>query len=112
VDDILERDRGSSNAIGWSDLQGVVVHTIGSGDHCTGLYVVGATAGLRALSGKEDGLRRLLVQATGRPRATIRVRDQSPRVHLVSRWSEGSTPVTARWNGSTLMELRIGDATP
>ncbi len=64
------------------------------------------------MSGREPGLRRLLVQATGRSTAAIPPRPKSPKAQEVSRWNEGTTPVLARWNGEALMELRIGAAAP
>ncbi|XYI02573.1 hypothetical protein ACMHYB_23590 [Sorangium sp. So ce1128] len=111
VDELLERGAGSAST-GWADLKGVSVYAAKVGGVCTGLYVVGATSGARSLQGNEQGLQRLLAQATGRPGATLHARATSSKTHEVSRWAEGSTPVMARWNDSALMELRIGRANP
>ncbi|WP_437819568.1 hypothetical protein [Sorangium sp. So ce1078] len=111
VDELLERDAGSVST-GWPELKGVSVYAAKVGGVCSGLYVIGASPGLRSLYGNEEGLRRLLAQATGRPGATLRARAASSKTHSVSTWAEGSTPVMARWNDTTLMELRIGRASP
>lgn len=110
VDEILERSGGAG--VGWPELGGIAVHASVSSGRIKGLYVVGATKESRSLSGKEGGLQRLLAQATGRPEATLRARPSSGRTHETVRWVEGGTTVVARWNGSQLMELRIGDASP
>lgn len=112
VDDILERPSGSSPATGWPELRGVAVYAAASGGRCEGLYVVGGIPGARALTGQERGVERLLAQATGRPGAAIRPPPTSSKTDTVSRWSEGGTPVTARWTGGALMELRIGHVNP
>ncbi|WP_441286848.1 hypothetical protein ACSRUE_31660 [Sorangium sp. KYC3313] len=111
VDELLERDAGSAST-GWPELKGVSVYAAKVGSVCSGLFVVGASPGLRSLYGNEEGLRRLLAQATGRPGATLRARAASAKAHSVSTWAEGSTPVMARWSDTTLMELRIGRASP
>ncbi|WP_155798464.1 hypothetical protein [Sorangium cellulosum] len=111
VDELLERDGGSAST-GWPELKGVSVYAAKVGGVCTGLYVVGAAPGARSLQGNEEGLQRLVAQATGRPGATLRARPASAKAHSVSTWAEGSTPVTARWSDTTLMELRIGRANP
>ncbi|XXX81445.1 hypothetical protein WMF30_22060 [Sorangium sp. So ce134] len=111
VDELLERDAGSAST-GWPELKGVSVYAAKVGGVCSGLFVVGASPGLRSLYGNEEGLRRLLAQATGRPGATLRARAASSKTHSVSTWTEGSTPVMARWNDTMLMELRIGRASP
>ncbi|AUX32031.1 MULTISPECIES: hypothetical protein [Sorangium] len=111
VDELLERDAGSAST-GWPELKGVSVYVAKVGAVCSGLFVVGASPGLRFLNGNEEGLRRLLAQATGRPGATLRARAASSKTHSISTWAEGSTPVMARWNDTRLMELRIGRASP
>jgi hypothetical protein len=112
VNEVLDRPTPGSPLTGWVELQGVAVYPADVAGRCTGLYVVGAVASSRSLSGKEPGLRRLLAQATGRPTAAIQPRPKSPKEQEISRWTEGPTQVLARWNGEALMELRIGDATP
>jgi hypothetical protein len=37
---------------------------------------------------------------------------KAPASSSLARWYERPTNVVARWNGSSLVELRIGDATP
>lgn len=111
VDEILQRKPGAPGSVGWQGLDGVAVHASIVTGQCKGLYVVGATPGSRALSGREVALEKLLAQATGRREAKIHRRATS-RTHEVTRWTEGATPVMARWNGDALMELRIGDASP
>lgn len=113
VNDILGRPAGSAFLTGWADLAGVGVWTAASSDgSCEGLYVIGAAEGARTLRGREAGVRRLLAQATGRADATVHPRAASAPQYAVVRWREGSTPVTARWAGDVLVELRIGRADP
>jgi hypothetical protein len=112
VDEVLTRPNAGSPLTGWRELEGVAVYPADVGGRCTGLYVVGAAAGSRSLTGKEPGLRRLLAQATGRSTVAIHPRPRSAKEQEGSRWTEGSTQVLARWNGEALMELRIGDAAP
>lgn len=112
VNEVLARPKPGSPLTGWRELEGVAVYPAHVAGRCTGLYVVGAAAGSRSLSGKEPGLRRLLTQATGRPTARIQPRPKSPKEQEISKWAEGPTQVLARWNGEALMELRLGDATP
>jgi hypothetical protein len=75
---------------------------------CRGVYIVGSSLGARELDVNGDATLRLLSQAVG----------HATSVHLpvgnaaATRWSEGATPVLARWKDGKLMELRIGDATP
>lgn len=112
VDEVLGRPQAGSPLTGWPELEGVAVYSAESGGRCAGLYVVGATKEGRALSGKDRGLTRLLAQATGSASAAVQARPKSGKEHDVSRWSDGGTPVMARWSGETLMELRIGAAPP
>jgi hypothetical protein len=112
VDDILERSAGAGSATGWPELRGVAVYASTSAGRCEGFYVIGSAPGARALTGREPGVGRLLRQATGRPEATVRARPTSSRTDTVARWSEGGTPVVARWSGNALMELRIGNVNP
>jgi hypothetical protein len=112
VNEVLDRPKAGSALIGWPELASVAVYPAEVAGRCSGLYIVGAATGARSMSGKEPGLRRLLVQATGRATAAIPPRPQSPKLQEVSKWTEGTTPVLARWNGETLMELRIGAAAP
>ncbi len=72
---------------------------------CRGIYLTGATDPGHALG---DGTLRLLSQAVGH---TAAIRAAKGGVGT-SQWMEGATPVLARWRSGTLMELRIGDATP
>ncbi|MEZ4301597.1 MAG: hypothetical protein R3B70_42075 [Polyangiaceae bacterium] len=112
VDELLERPDPLSPGVGWKELEGVAVHASVSAGQCKGLYVVGSRPGARALSGRGSGLARLLAQATGSAHASFPVRAASARVHDMSKWQEGGTNVVARWRGDTLMELRIGEASP
>lgn len=111
VDDILGRPTAGRPLTGWSDLAGVAVYPAAADERCAGLYVVGAQDGSRALRNRE-GVRRLLAQATGQVDATVRPRPASAGQHAVVRWTEGGTPVVARWSGEELVELRIGQADP
>lgn len=112
VNEVLDRPKTGSPLTGWPELTGIAVYPAEVAGRCAGLYVVGAAQGARSLSGKEPGLQRLLMQATGRPTAAIQPRPKSPKAQEVSKWTEGTTPVLARWNGEALMELRIGAAAP
>ncbi|MDI3290709.1 hypothetical protein [Polyangium sp. 15x6] len=107
VNEILEREPGSAST-GWTELKGVSVYAAMVGGVCTGIYAVGAAQGQRSLYGQDEGLRRLVAQATGRSEVKLPARPASSKTHEVSKWNEGSTPVVARWNDNLLMELRIG----
>jgi hypothetical protein len=112
VDEVLARPKSGSALTGWPELHGVAVYVAESGGRCAGLYVVGAAKDARPLSGKQPALARLLAQATGSASAGIQARPRGGKTHETTRWNEGGTPVVARWHGETLMELRIGAATP
>ena len=75
---------------------------------CRGVYVVGVTAGSRAVDPSDDALGKLVAQVFGH---TVSLRPPLPTT-TASSWTEHGTAVTARWRSGELMELRIGDATP
>jgi hypothetical protein len=75
---------------------------------CTGLYAVGANKGARAIAAETWAAPRILSQAVGHP-ATVKKPTGSSSA---ARWFESGIPVVARWEGDTLIELRVGDATP
>jgi hypothetical protein len=77
---------------------------------CRGVYLVGPTPGSRLLDagGDAPARARLLSQVFGH---STSVRPPAPG-GTTSRWTEGATPVVARWKDGQLVELRIGDATP
>ncbi len=112
VNEVLDRPQPGSPLTGWHELEGVAVYPAEVAGHCSGLYVVGAAKGARSLSWKEPGLRRLLAQATGRSPVVIQARPKSSREQESSTWTEGTTPIVARWNSEGLIELRIGAAAP
>lgn len=112
VNEVLERPKAGSPLTGWQELDGVAVYLADTGGRCAGVYVVGATQETRSLSGKEPGLKRLLALATGSATAALPPRPKSRKDHEISQWSDGGTPVLARWYGEALMELRVGAATP
>jgi hypothetical protein len=74
---------------------------------CRGVYLVGPVEASRSLEVAAATTVRLLSQAVGHP-ATIK----KPTRGDTSRWAEGWVPVVGRWADGTLVELRIGDATP
>jgi hypothetical protein len=112
VNEVLDRPEAGSPLSRWRELEGVAVYPADIAGRCAGLYVVGTTKGSRSLSGKEPGLQRLLMQATGRPTVVIPSRPKSLKDQETSTWTEGTTPVVARWHGEALMELRIGSVVP
>ncbi len=73
---------------------------------CRGIYMVGATPGARQLDANAEATH-LLSQAVGHPAVVKPVSNG-----VTSRWSEGAIPVLARWKDGSLVELRVGDATP
>lgn len=85
------------------------------GARCGGLYLVGDSKEARVLNrgARARVTSQLLSQAFGHevalpePPSTNGGRSQA-----LSKRSEGGVPIVARWHGSDLMELRIGDATP
>jgi hypothetical protein len=75
---------------------------------CTGVYFVGISENSRPLSYSVQGPGGLLSQALGQE-----AKVKSPKgQETVTRWAQGGIPVIARWKGSTLMELRVGNASP
>lgn len=75
---------------------------------CTGLYAVGADKGARAIGAASWTAPSLLSQAVGHP-ATVK---KPTGGSSAARWFENGIPVVARWEGDTLIELRVGDASP
>ncbi|MFO0610839.1 MAG: hypothetical protein U0324_47190 [Polyangiales bacterium] len=112
VDDLLGRRAGTAATTSWPDLQGVAVYPAVAADRCVGLYVVGAAAGARSLDGRLPGLSRLALQATGAPTPPLRRRGGGRGADAVTRWRQGRHNVVARWRGTALMELRIGEVRP
>jgi hypothetical protein len=110
VDDVLGvgADQGANTML-VSLAGGVSVYRVHDAlRRCMGIYVVGASKGARAINGTDWSAARILSQAVGHS-STIRKPVGSA---TVSRWAEGPFPVVARWEGSNLIELRVGDATP
>jgi hypothetical protein len=100
-------DQGASVAMASRSGVGVYL-ALDARKRCKGVYLTGATAGARTLPPGEptDGL---LSQIVGHPAV---VRFPGSASTTTSRWTEGQTPVVARWRDSALVELRIGDASP
>jgi hypothetical protein len=110
VDDVLGvgTDQGPNIAL-VSLVGGVSAYRVHDAQRrCMGIYIVGASKGARAINGKDWSAARILSQAVGHS-ATIK---KPIGTATVSRWAEGPFPVVARWEGSDLIELRVGDATP
>lgn len=77
--------------------------------HCRGIYIVGALKNARGIA---TGVAvSVLSQAVGRP-ATLKLSTGTGAAAATSRWIESGVAVVARWSGSALVELRIGDAAP
>jgi hypothetical protein len=87
---------------------GTVYFSLDAKGTIRGVYLVGADADrheYRSTSWPPD---QLLAQAVGHP-----LRHPWPAPSKTdARWYEGAVPVIARWRGSSLVELRVGDATP
>ena len=93
---------------GYVELDGVATYLVLDAQRkCRGAYAVGVKGarGIRSATWSGD---RLLSAFVGRA-ATVRRPASSTGV---SRWAEGATPVVARWREGSLIELRVGDATP
>jgi hypothetical protein len=112
VEEFLLRPALGSTSTGLRGLDGVAVHVAESAGRCAGLYVVGATRDARSLAGKGAALQYLVGKATGRAAARIPSAPSAGGGAAVSRSIEGGTPIVARWDGDSLMELRIGAAQP
>jgi hypothetical protein len=78
--------------------------------HCVGIYVVGSANGQRLFASADWPAQRVIAQAIGRPVQTIVSAPNSDSG--AKRWSEGGVPVVARFMDRSLVELRIGQATP
>jgi len=99
-------EQDSKTATATVDGVGVFL-SLDSQKKCRGVYMVGPTPGTRQLDANGEAATRLLSQAVGHP-ATVKPAGNA----ATSRWTEGATPVLARWKDGKLMELRVGDATP
>jgi hypothetical protein len=75
---------------------------------CVGIYVVGSQKDSRLFISADWSAQRLIGQAIGRQVQTIVAAPDSG----VKRWFEGGVPVVARFMNQSLVELRIGQATP
>jgi hypothetical protein len=98
--------------LGHAEFHGVNVSWIlNDSGRCTGVYVVGPAKDKRVLNDKahSEGAAAALSQAVGQRIALPAAPASASTVTYVS---AGSAPVVARWRGSDLIELRIGDATP
>lgn len=72
----------------------------------TAAYVTGDAKHARAIALSNAATNRLLTQLVGRATAVpATARD-------TARWYAGSYPTLARWDGTSLVELRVGNATP
>ncbi|MFO0554064.1 MAG: hypothetical protein U0271_37130 [Polyangiaceae bacterium] len=77
-------------------------------NHCTGLYVVGSKRGARTVGGgAEWSSARILSQAIGNEQSIL-----PPDRSDIATWTVGGTPVVARYDSGSLVEIRIGDAKP
>jgi hypothetical protein len=99
-------ERDSKTATATVDGVGVFL-SLDSQKKCRGVYMVGPAPGTRQLDANGEATSRLLSQAVGH-RAAVKPAGNA----ATSRWTEGATPVVARWKDGKLMELRVGDATP
>jgi hypothetical protein len=102
---VVDRD----TKIATATLEGVGLFlSIDARKKVRGVYLVGPTPGGRQLDGNTDAATRVLSQAMGHP-VTIR----SPvGTATTSRWTDGATPIVARWKEGRLTELRLGDGSP
>jgi hypothetical protein len=90
-------------------LDGVTLYlSLDKTGHCGGIYIVGDKAGNRAIASSTWPPDRLLSQAVGAVNATL----PPSAGRSASQWYANGAPVMARWQDSSLVELRIGDATP
>ena len=107
--ELLGSVRHQTATIDVATLDGVLAFlSIDGQKKCRGLYLVGPAKGVRSLDAAPDATIYVLSQAVGHP-ATIK---KPPKGSASSQWMEGGTLVVGRWSNDTLVELRIGDATP
>jgi len=117
VAELLGSPDSISDKTPHATVSGVAVYwSIDANGRCTGVYVTGATKETRALTDSRKGTAaKVLAQAVGHP-AIIRERPDAPpgstAAPTSATWMDGYVPITARWQYTTLYELRIGDATP
>ena len=91
-----------------AQLNGVGVYiSFDSQKKCRGVYVAATTLTARNEGMSSDTTSAILSQAVGHS-TTVKAATGSNTL----RWWEGGTPVVARWHAGTLVEIRIGDATP
>jgi hypothetical protein len=90
-------------------LDGVTLYlSVDRAGRCAGIYVVGDKPGSREIASSTWPPDRLLSQAVGAPDVTL----PPSAGRSILRWYAGGAPVMARWRSGSLVELRIGDATP
>jgi hypothetical protein len=82
---------------------------------CVGLYVVGSDKEARAKG--MGGLLRpssILSRAVGHPMTILQPTEAASKEDsgLALTTRDGKVPITTRWRAGSLIELRIGDATP
>jgi hypothetical protein len=82
--------------------------TIDRAGRCTGVYAAGDATAQHHFSSTTWPAVRLLSQIVGKP-STVPAHTAGA---VVSRGTAGGAAVVARWADDTLIELRIGDATP
>jgi hypothetical protein len=90
-------------------LDGVTLYlSLDKAGRCAGIYIVGDKPGRRAIASSTWPPDRLLSQAVGAANVTL-----SPSAgRSTLQWRANGASVRARWEDGTLVELRIGDATP
>jgi hypothetical protein len=109
AEEVLEASARTDGGIASIALdEGMVYLSIDRAGKCTGIYAVGEKAAERELKSKVWPADLLLSQAVGK---ASKLQPPSPG-GSTSRWYAGGAPVVARWRADSLVELRIGDATP
>ncbi|HEX7841330.1 MAG TPA: hypothetical protein VF469_27820 [Kofleriaceae bacterium] len=109
AEELLGSSTKSEGGVPSIALDGVTVFlSLDRTGHCTGVYAVGDKENEREIKSKSWPPDRLLSQGVGRA-STLQppVGEQA-----TTRSSAGGTPIVARWLAGSLIELRIGDATP
>jgi hypothetical protein len=109
AEQLLGTSTRSARGIPSIALDGVTVFLVlDRGGLCSGVYVTGDKAHMRAIASKDWTATRLLSQVLGRATALPPPRDGQ----TVVRWYAGGAAIVARWYAGTLVELRVGDAMP
>lgn len=109
VEELLGGAGASQTGVPRIDLDGLHAHfAFDAAKKCTGIYAVGTASANRVFKSEAWPADRLLSQAFGK---TVKLKEPAEVTATVQTYESGYA-VVARWRGSEVVELRVGNATP